>query len=273
MSRHFEPSRVCVPQRRCSLWAVAASGVAAVLLCAGRAVAYERYNDGCQNCHGAFTSSVSPKGTVFPSNNKHTMHRSASYMATNCSLCHRTGDNNNPYIGLSNGTVNNAGVGCSGCHGQNYGGAIGVSGAGLRAHHAANSVAVCGTCHTNDPAPLPEYVKPPYYGTLDTKAADPCNTAPARLENWSVGDTLGLDNDGDNLYDGADPDCGRVRGDMNCSSTVNFDDINGFVLALIGKGGYDQAYPTCLWLNADCNSDGLVNFDDINAFVSLLVGG
>ncbi len=92
-------------------------------------------------------------------------------------------------------------------------------------------------------------------------------------ENWSVGDTLGLDNDGDNLYDGADPDCGRVRGDMNCSSTVNFDDINGFVLALIGKGGYDQAYPTCLWLNADCNSDGLVNFDDINAFVSLLVGG
>ena len=39
------------------------------------AEAYERYNDGCQNCHGSFTGSTSPKGSVFPSDDKHTMHR------------------------------------------------------------------------------------------------------------------------------------------------------------------------------------------------------
>ena len=26
-------------------------------------------------------------------------------------------------------------------------------------------------------------------------------------ENWTIGDLIGTDNDGDNLYDGADPDC------------------------------------------------------------------
>ena len=53
-------------------------------------------------------------------------------------------------------------------------------------------------------------MSPPYYGTAYTKARNPGNTVLAANtnENWSVGDFLGTDNDGNNLYDLADYDIG-----------------------------------------------------------------
>ncbi len=60
--------------------------------------------------------------------------------------------------------------------------------------------------------------------------------------------------------------------DMNCDGVVNFDDINGFVLAVVGQSEYEAQYPGCRWLNADCNNDSAVNFDDIELFIELLVG-
>lgn len=251
------------------------AAAASLLVYVTPVAAYDRYNNGCQNCHGSFTGPVSPQGTMFPSNNKHTMHRSANYMATACNLCHTTGDGNNPFIGSSNGTANNRGLGCSGCHGHDYGGSVGVSGAGLRAHHATSGVAVCATCHTQDPTPLPEYVRPPYYGTPDTRANDSCNSPPGSntRENWSVGDTLGLDNDGNGLYDGSDPNCARIRADLNCDGAINNFDIDPFVLALTSPDAYRAAYPSCNFLHADINSDGLVNNFDIDPFVLCLTAG
>jgi hypothetical protein len=139
---------------------------------------------------------------VFPSGNKHTMHRSSSYMDTDCNLCHKDGDNRNAFIGSSNGTANNAGLGCVGCH----------QAEGLRAKHARGGVTGCSECHDDGPA-QPEDVKPPYYGTPDTKADNPANDVMASNtnENWSVGDFLGLDNDGNGLYDLADFACGPYR--------------------------------------------------------------
>jgi hypothetical protein len=57
--------------------------------------------------------------------------------------------------------------------------------------------------------PPPENTKPPYYGTVDTRADNPCNlVAESNInENWTIGDFVGLDNDGDGVYDGADSDC------------------------------------------------------------------
>ena len=165
---------------------------------------YDRYNDGCMDCHGHFKDDTTTKESVFPEDDKHEMHRGDDYMATACDLCHTNGDGRDPFIGSSNGTVDgelgNEGLGCTGCH-------VAV---GLRAHHAANNVADCADCHDDDPAPLPENVKPPYYGTDDTKADNPCNDVLAAgiNENWTIGDFVGLDNDGDNLYDLADFDCG-----------------------------------------------------------------
>ena len=90
--------------------------VALVGLIVPSTVAYERYNDGCDSgdCHGSFTGGVSPKGTVFPSNSKHEMHRGSANMEADCDLCHSGGGFSNPYIGDSNGTANNPGLGCVG---------------------------------------------------------------------------------------------------------------------------------------------------------------
>jgi hypothetical protein len=164
--------------------------------------AYERYNDGCQTCHGAFTGSTSPQGTQFPNGDKHRMHRNNSNMGTDCVLCHRSDDNDNPFIGSSDGvppTV--AGLGCTGCH----------VASGLRKHHATTGTTACYSggsgCHGAGPETAPaENVFPPYYGNGYTKCNNPGNTALVANtnENWSVGDFIGLDNDGNNLYDAAD---------------------------------------------------------------------
>ena len=62
------------------------------------------------------------------------------------------------------------------------------------------------------------------------------------------------------------------NGDLNCDGTVNFADINPFVLALSNPTGYAQQYPDCNVLNGDINGDGRVDFGDINPFVGLLSG-
>ncbi len=167
--------------------------------------AYSTYSGGsdggCIDCHGDFRSATSTKGTVFPSNQNHEMHRAAGSMGTKCDLCH-TGSSRTPvYTWKSNGTTGTAGdgLGCSGCH----------VGPGLRKHHQANGETVCYTCHDPNEVSDPENVPPPYYTgvwTSYTKVRNPGNTVMAANtnENWSVGDFLGLDNDGNNLYDLAD---------------------------------------------------------------------
>jgi hypothetical protein len=192
-----------------------------VLLASTGTQAYRRYQDGCNiaACHGSFTDDTSTKGSVFPGGDKHSMHRASQNMNIECNLCHRTGDGNNPYIGLSDGTDNNPGIGCNGCHDGN----------GLRAHHMGAGVTFCNQCHT-DSAPLPEDTVPTYYGTADVAATmvDPCNLSASTEtdENWTVGDLVGLDNDGDGLYDGDDPDCAATSqspGEMRLLTVASHD--------------------------------------------------
>jgi len=170
------------------------------LMSSPSALAFDRYNDGCNSCHGAFTDGTSTKGSTFPGDDKHTMHRSSQNMNTKCELCHRSDDGNNPFIGSSAGTALNPGIGCTGCH----------PAAGLRLHHVNNGVETCtdGACHNPNGGPA-ENIKPIYYGTADTNVNNPCNpTATAKLnENWTLDGFEGSDTDGDNLYDLADPDC------------------------------------------------------------------
>ncbi len=59
-------------------------------------------------------------------------------------------------------------------------------------------------------------------------------------------------------------------GDLDCSGAVDFDDINPFVQALIGRKNYEAVHPDCDWLSGDINGDEQVDFDDINPFVALL---
>ncbi len=61
-------------------------------------------------------------------------------------------------------------------------------------------------------------------------------------------------------------------GDMDCSHTVDFGDINPFVLALSNRAAYAATFPNCDIMNGDINGDGSVDFGDINPFVALFSG-
>ena len=63
---------------------------------------------------------------------------------------------------------------------------------------------------------------------------------------------------------------GFCPGDMNCDGSIDFDDIDPFVTALISDGDYRATYPDCVFLNADINNDQSVDFNDIDPFVELL---
>ena len=62
-------------------------------------------------------------------------------------------------------------------------------------------------------------------------------------------------------------------GDLNCDGSVNFGDINPFVLYLSNFSSWQATYPNCPPDNGDINSDGTYpSFRDINPFVALLSG-
>jgi hypothetical protein len=213
------------------------AGFLAMVMSSPDAFAYDRYKDAsgsgnCSTCHGDFTGSTSPMGSVFPSDDKHRMHNGSGSMSSECNLCHTSGDNRNPWLGSSDGTANNTGLGCVGCHGRledagNDSVSDGV-GAGLRQHHDNAGITTCAACHTDaDPAnytTVGEDIWPPYYGTADTNVSRPCNDVSASNvnENWTIGDYLGSDNDGDGLYDAADPDC-MVAPESDCFDGIDND--------------------------------------------------
>jgi hypothetical protein len=178
--------------------------------------AYNAYGDGCSatGCHGDFRGQTSPKSTVFPQGENHDMHRDSASMATDCELCHTSPDRTPVYIGSSDGVGTVAGRGCSGCH----------VGSGLRKHHATRGVTGCYTggvgCHgtgASDNPPAENVISPYYYEAAYTNgytlAHNPANTAQVANtnENWSVGDFVGLDNDGNGLPDLADYTIGPFR--------------------------------------------------------------
>jgi hypothetical protein len=65
----------------------------------------------------------------------------------------------------------------------------------------------------------------------------------------------------------------RLRGDLNCSGTVDFEDIEAFIVALTGCYLYERAYLDCYCMNADTDGDNNVDFDDIDPFVNCIVNG
>lgn len=62
-----------------------------------------------------------------------------------------------------------------------------------------------------------------------------------------------------------------IRGDMNCDGRVDFNDIDGFVSALVSQTEYETQYPDCHYLDGDINGDGAVNFNDIDGFVDCMI--
>lgn len=181
------------------LWVLASVMVASLGSMTARVDAYSTYNpstasNGCFQCHPGFENR----------NALHDMHVGSAQMTNTCGLCHQsTGDN--PNIGQSAD-----GGSCTGCHVAE----------GLRLHHKNAAAPVdaegrtCATCHTEDGTPATENVNPPYYARTDVLVKDPCIVASSNGgEDWN-GDSTGLDNDGDLLYDANDSDCATAVRDV-----------------------------------------------------------
>jgi hypothetical protein len=60
------------------------------------------------------------------------------------------------------------------------------------------------------------------------------------------------------------------RGDTNCDGTIDFFDIDPFLLALFDPAGYATAFPDCSLDSADVNTDDNVDFFDIDPFLGCL---
>lgn len=67
--------------------------------------------------------------------------------------------------------------------------------------------------------------------------------------------------------------CAGRYGDLNCDQSVDFEDIDPFVTAIISTDDYAAEYPNCAWLNGDINQDQSVDFNDIDGFVECLING
>lgn len=85
---------------------------------------------------------------------------------------------------------------CASCHGREAdGGSLQLS-AGLVQRHEIKGITTCSTCHELQQSIVGENVVPV---KMLQKGIDPCEDALFGPD--------GLDNDGDGLYDKADPDC------------------------------------------------------------------
>ncbi|MBK8267748.1 MAG: hypothetical protein IPK83_05360 [Planctomycetes bacterium] len=60
--------------------------------------------------------------------------------------------------------------------------------------------------------------------------------------------------------------------DPGCDGTLDFDDVDAFVQALINPALYQANFPACYIGSADVNGDGKIDGGDVGPFVSLLLG-
>jgi hypothetical protein len=219
VSRKASAARRIDEMKLGSACAVLVAGL--VLLLAGGASAYSQYSeDGddtfCRECHGNFRSQpyISRSDGMSWEDDLHDVHRN-TMLNGDCDTCHSTGPRFPVLIGSSIGGTGLPAIACAGCHGRAEDGiddgSIGY-GAGLRQNHWVGGITVCVNCHMDaDPAeftPVGEDILPPYYSTSDAAhpliPGDPCNLMEdGFLEDYAAS-TLGLDNDGDGLYDEAD---------------------------------------------------------------------
>jgi len=190
---------------------------------APKAGAFSQYStDGstgnCASCHGDFRAANYVGLTDGQSwGNLHDLHQ--TMLSGDCDTCHSSGPRFPVILDDSAGGTGLQSISCVGCHGRSQDAGndsiSGGLGAGLRQHHWNTGTTSCVNCHTDaNPAnytPVGENVLPNYYASPGTghtnMPTDPCN--PSGSEDFA-GSTEGLDNDGDNIYDGADPDCQAV---------------------------------------------------------------
>ncbi len=137
-----------------------------------------------------------------------------AFLSANCDACHKSGSRGEVFLNFSKSTTLH--MSCLGCHGRvedinnsctGIGGGMEIncgSGAGLREHHESEvGSGTCSSCHSADPTPVGEQTAPFNYGMTGVNIVDSCDADGTESKYGATG----LDNDGDTLTDGSDPDC------------------------------------------------------------------
>jgi hypothetical protein len=232
-------------QRVCGWLLVAACIV--LLSQPNRVEAYPTYSQAgdatyCAACHGDFRAggyASSHDGTAWGTS---LMSGHSAMVSSDCGACHTSPGKFPVYINSSDGGGSGLSTaGCLGCHGREADAGHGVSdgrGAGLRQHHDRNGITVCRGCHadanTATPAytPVSESTEPFNYFTPDSshpsKPTDACDANGTE----SVYGATGLDNDGNGLYDGADPACSTTTTTLGVSTTTT---LGGTTTTTVGS--------------------------------------
>jgi PKD repeat protein len=175
-----------------------------------------------------------------------TGHDAHAALTNNCSDCHGSGGRNDPP--LSN---------CVQCHGRDAdaGGdseSAGV-GRGLRLHHVTTNAAACGNCHSDalGAAGVGENVLPSFYATAGGAGLDSCDGSEEHFASL----TVSLDNDGDGLADGNDPDCvANVAPVANTGGPYNATQGSQIVFDGSGSTDADGSIVAWAWNFGDGNS-------------------
>ncbi|MFT5233021.1 MAG: hypothetical protein ACI9UQ_001050 [Candidatus Krumholzibacteriia bacterium] len=193
-----------------------------IVLLSSPAFAYDAYSDGgetnCAACHGDFRSNsyISPvDGQDW--GNIHSIHR-ADMLGGDCDACHQSSGRFPVLLDASAGGSGLVPLGCVGCHGRSEDNVVANPsfpnglGAGLRQHHTNAGINDCVGCHDDaDPfnyTTVGEQVLPPYYANPGTGHPDiPTTSCNDDGSEQFAGDTIGLDNDGNHLYDTLDSGC------------------------------------------------------------------
>jgi len=173
---------------------------------------------GCAACH----ADVADKG---PDHDTH-----AAPFNGGCDTCHGTGGG-----GRNNPSLNN----CVGCHGRDAdAGGDGLSaglGRGLRQHHQIKGITGCAACHSDVAGALGvgEHILPSLFSSL---GLDSCDGSEEQFPSNSVS----LDNDGDGLTDGADPDCAAANTVPSANAGLDQAVNVGDTVTLDGSGSTDD---------------------------------
>ena len=212
-----------------------------VLFLAPPVVAFQGFDDGgggglpgCATCHGTLANMGSG-------------HGAHADLANACSDCHGAGGFNDPP--LDN---------CVQCHGRDAdaGGdseSVGI-GRGLRLHHVITNAAACGNCHSDalGAVGVGENVLPSFYAAaLGGLGLDSCDGSEERFASL----TVSLDNDGDGLADGNDPDCvANVAPVANAGGPYNTTFGSPIVFDGTGSTDADGSIVAWAWNFGDGNS-------------------
>ncbi len=202
------------------------------LLCSS-ALAYEFYSDAiddqgqCAQCHTGFRQDSNyvsqAEGGEAWGTSLHNAHLNNTNIESSCDNCHGGAGTSGRMVNLHSSAATPDGtnaVGCMGCHGRledaNTVTENGTGwGAGLRQKHNGAGVTLCLPCHADSvPAnftPVGEDTPPPWYASVTNTSTgttmEPCNMIDTE---FLEGLTIGLDNDGDGVYDMNDTDCSGV---------------------------------------------------------------